>query len=43
MSGGVSHEGRRGFSPAAWQHRLDAVDLRKVRARSSAYRNACFA
>lgn len=30
--GGASHEGRRVFSASAWQARLDAVDVRKVRA-----------
>ena len=29
--GGASHEGRRVFSAAEWQQRLDAVDLRKAR------------
>ena len=31
--GGASHEGRRVYSASAWQQRLDAVDVRKVRPR----------
>ena len=38
--GGASHEGRRVFSAAAWQQRLDAVDVRKVRPRRAVFRRA---
>lgn len=32
MGRGAAQEGRRVFTAAAWQQRLDAVDVRKVRA-----------